>query len=330
MKGRKRKMSGRKQHFITQFLQRYFSENKTHICVYEKNNKYGTAINNNAAQKDFYSKPQEDNDTDKIITDFEGNQATLLSNLNLLPDGSIVNYSDQLKHLILTFLYRTKTFRENILKSSEILIKEKFLKDINVVHKKFFYKRYAIENIKDRNKKAKAKFSIDSSIDSIHKMCKSVLDENLSKIIRDAHNNTLSKNDYDENDLVNSNSTITIVDRKDEIILGDSVVIFRILKNGEEIYKNLPVDNDSTIKNIIVPISKNKLLIIGDSPNYFKNIDINKIIASCSREKFFASKESNEFEKLQQYIGSSSNLFSEEEYQEIINDLIREIEEREN
>lgn len=70
-------MSGRKQHFIPQLVQRGFAAAKgrksTQVYVFSKGKQpYLTATDRVAAQRDFYSPPSDEESLDDKITHYEG------------------------------------------------------------------------------------------------------------------------------------------------------------------------------------------------------------------------------------------------------------------
>jgi hypothetical protein len=104
-----------------------------------------------------------------------------------------------------------------------------------------------------------------------------------------------------------------------EIPLGDSVVIFHI--EGEHGYKPY-YEVDKKLLAVILPISSTQLLV-GATKNYQLNIhEIPEAITSCSLDYFIATKQSTNNEELAQYISKNTSMISDEQIEEILNDLI--------
>lgn len=121
-------MSGRKQHFIPQVLQRGFQAATTgkreRVVVYKRNRPaYFAPIGDNAAERDFYSGPRKDEwdrTLDDHITEFESTIARALWDLKNSPPGAPVD-ADKAATLVSHLAVRSAHVRKGFAETAQAL-----------------------------------------------------------------------------------------------------------------------------------------------------------------------------------------------------------------
>lgn len=343
-------MSGRRHHFIPQFLQRGFASHSTnkdsYTWVYRKGeiNPFNSNIKNIGIESDFYSEEKETT-LDDAITKAESEFASFIDDLRKAEDTVKV---DKLKaaKLIAHLEVRTKNLRLNFRNTGTHVVNEmvKFLEDTTncerfvrnqvKIQAKSMIDEELIKNKVPRNFLPKARMKLAYHIEQkIPEMTQHMsfmmgyLRENLPVLF-----NNSAKSGHIKG-LLKSHTPLVKVSVYEKlnfqiistgnmkIPLGDSGVIFNI--DDEPEFKSF-FGIDNKLLAVILPISSTKLLL-GSNNGY--SVDINKIpkaIVSCSLEYFISSEESMENVNLTKYISDNTALLSQPEMEKILVNLIPE------
>lgn len=342
-------MSGRKQHYIPQFILRGFSmpkksrkglNGKTYVQVYRSDRVFETATDGIAAQRDFYSNP-EDTTLDDEITNYEGNS---LANIYRALEQSETHKSvppkqvgELLAHLCIRQASLRKTFHDASSEMFERLI-EKF------VDERWLTKKFALNknkpnsfmvpkfdeiyeklegrlppHLKDKetfrlfaHNMMKAR-SINGLVDQQQlQLFQQIFSDQVESHVRNAHNQSLQLSLAPEVRVEALSkfhwTAIECPEKHEGLILPDCVAI------GMDKGKTSPLVNNKVGRTgtIAFPINSRRLLW-GSSDKLdkvpFKKI--NKLLAECSLEFFIAKESNDDFENLKPFIGNNFNQFIE-------------------
>lgn len=341
-------MSGKRHHFIPQFLQRGFaseSTNKdTYTWVYRIGdiNPFNANIKNIGLEGYFYAENKEAT-LDEIITDAETEYAIFVNELRN-HDGIKKIDNKSAASLIAHLEVRTKNLRDSFKNAGALLLTEmtNYLQDASNCEK-FVKKQVAAEvgkmideELEKRNiprtlfpifrqqfaplvkekipemaeNMASMMFYVSQNINSL--LEKSAKAGHIKALLNN-HTPPLKVSGYKK-------LYYQILSTGDlEMPLGDSAVIFHI--EGEHGYKPY-YEIDKKLLAVILPISSTQLLV-GASKNYQLNIhETPEAIARCSLDYFIASKQSTNNEELAQYISKNTSMISDGQIEEILHDLI--------
>lgn len=341
-------MSGKRHHFIPQFLQRGFisgSTNKdSYTWVYRKGdiNPFNANIKNIGLEGYFYAENKETT-LDEIITDAETEYAIFVNELRN-HDGIEKIDNRSAASLIAHLEIRTKNLRESFKNAGTLLLAEmsNYLQDASNCEK-FVKKQVAVEAGKMIDEELE-KMNVPKTLfpifrqqlaplikEKIPEMAENManmmfyvsqnIDSLLEKSVKAGHIKALLNN-HTPPVKVSAYKKLyyQILSTGDlEIPLGDSVAIFHI--EGERGYKPY-YEVDKKLLAVILPISSSQLLV-GASKNYQLNIhEIPVSIAQCSLDYFIATKQSAYNEELVQYISKNASMINDDQIEEILSDLI--------
>lgn len=343
-------MSGRRHHYIPQFLQRGFashSSNKdSYTWVYRKGdiNPFNSNIKNIGMEGDFYSEEKE-TALDDTITDAETEYGLFVDDLRKADDKVKVNKFKAAK-LLAHLEVRTKNLRINYRNAGTYVVTEmaKFLENSDNCERFVSnqVKIHAVKMIEDELTKQgiprtlfpifRTQFAplvqekIPEMVESMKGMLQYLignLPETFNKSAKSGHIKALLNSHTPPIKVsVYEKLNFQIITTGDpKIPLGDSAVIFNV--EGEREFKPF-FEIDNKLLAVILPISSTKLLLgskIGHS------VDIAKIpeaIASCSLEYFIASEESSENDNLLKCISNNTSILSKSDMDEILMGLMVE------
>jgi hypothetical protein len=343
-------MSGRKQHFIPQFLLRQFAADEVRktksirVWVHPaEGNPYLTATEGVAAQRHFYSDVRDDGveTLDDIITRYEGRFASLLRSITDLPVGGTVDASHaaevvshlairnaHLRHGVSALVQGIAEIAVEAFGSNENLTRHLGLNELlpGSTFDKYFNDRLGDlppeltssfpEGLVRLMAFALARENIGHVADSQVEMLFQVLrgfSMGVGAEIRDVHNQTLGKGDLEIPHGFITASPIkewTIIEPSESVILPDCAAI-GIKEGGES--GPLLFSGGKELRCVILPISASKVLV-GRSLSYgWPSPQILNELAAESSDKFFVSSvNSHRTRTLQERMGTaSSRMFAE-------------------
>ena len=341
-------MSGKRHHFIPQFLQRGFASHNTnkdyYTWVYRKGdiNRFNTNIKNVGLEGYFYAEDKEST-LDDIITDAETKYAIFVEELR---NNNGVKKIDRkmAANLIAHLEVRTKNLRDSFRNAGTLLLDEitNFLQDqANCEH--FVKRQVAVEGGKMIEKELE-KMKVPRTLFPIFRQQFAPLikekipemTENLSNMMRYISQNIPSMLEKSAKSghikaLLNSHTpqvkvsfyeklTYQVVSTGNvKIPLGDSSVIFNI--EGKQAFKPY-FEVDKKLIAVLLPISSTKLLV-GSAENYSINIsEIPHAVASCSLDYFITSEQNTDNDLLAKHISENARMISESEIEDILSDLV--------
>lgn len=341
-------MSGRRHHFIPQFLQRGFASHSSgkdfYTWVYRKGdiNPFNSNIRNIGMEGDFYSEDKETVLDDKI-TDVEYEFGIFVNELRKAEFSTKVDKSKAAK-LIAHLEVRTKNIRINFRNAGTHLINEmiNFLEDTANCERfvrnqvKTQVKEMIDEELKKRNVPrnllpiARIKLAplIEQQIpemikhiglmmkymrEHIHELFDNSAKSGHIKALTNSHTPPIKVSVYEK-------LNYEIISTGDiKIPLGDSGVIFNI--DGEQKFKPF-YEKGAKLHAVILPISTTRILI-GSIKGYSINInELPSAIAACSLEYFITNEESIENDNLSKIIAKNTAILTTSEIDEILSDLL--------
>ncbi|MGY3349025.1 DUF4238 domain-containing protein [Serratia marcescens] len=341
-------MSGKRQHFIPQFYQKGFlseDHKKNYTYQYLKDGRVLSANIKNVGTEGFFYSLNGDHSVDEVITEAETEFAMVVETLRQGKADEIK--SSDISKLIAHLEVRTRHIRASFQSSSlylmgrmkETLMNKKVLMNyfmINIMaspdkldelltaeyermmlpHQlRVQVKKILIENV------GQWLPSISEKIVELYTpILTGFMDSKLPDAIKSGHLKELGKSIYPDFKTEKYNSLkykVLNVDR--ELPLGDSLVLFEV--EGERRFKPFFEKND-LLKNVYIPISRNKLLW-GTVDEVNPNLDdIDLYIAECSFEFFIASVRNERLLYIQSMISKNAYIISKEEIDCILSELI--------
>lgn len=343
-------MSGKRQHFIPQFLQRGFSydngKKQRYAWQYMNDGRIlSSNIKNIGTEGYFYSV-----NSDHIVDDEITNSENVFSEVaQSLREGFFDDYIlSKIPELISHLEMRTRHVRKSFYNSSAYLLKlfeKKFLSNdilTNYFHNKvisdpsFFEGMLttAFDNLKipdfmrkELRKSVELNFmeSLPALVDSLIVVLKpqlsSAIANDLVSAVKNGHVKAFVQDVYSPIKVIEySKLDYSIVTLDYPLPLGDSLVIFEVnnIKNACKPF----FETDDDLTGVYLPLSSQVLLCgcpKGCSPT-LKDIDLR--IAECSLEFFVAQTKSERFEYIHSKMGITSSLISPDEIDVIFNNLI--------
>lgn len=330
-------MSGKRHHILPRFLLKGFAsqnnkkDERIFTWVYQKGKRkaYKNNIRNVSVEKHFYGKEKE-LEADTEITNIEPKYATLINELrHKTYSGNIVEVKTNLiPDFIAHLLVRTKHLRESINESVNLFISEieHTLYDNNNFSK---FKKLILNKLKSEkpntllqlllsegsnfldNRESELKKLFLTYIHSIKEQASEVIKETHIKTLAESPNPKARVNIYKELRwfLCSSNHSL---------ILGDTGCLFEV--DGSRRFKSFD-DRTDNIKHIFLPIASNKMLIGCYSELSKINFKtINEAIVKSSREFFICSENAEYYNSLLPLIGKESELMTQSELKQIINE----------
>lgn len=341
-------MSGKRHHFIPQFLQRGFASHNTnkdyYTWVYRRGdiNPFNTNIKNVGLEGYFYAENKEST-LDDIITDAETEYAIFVDELRN-NDGVKKIDRKMAANLIAHLEVRTKNLRDSFRNAGTLLLYEmtNFLQD-QVNCERFVKKQVATEAVKMLDDELVDR-GIPRTLLPIYRpqfapLIKEKIPEmieNLSNMMRYISQNIPSMLEKSAKSghikaLLNSHTPQIKVSAYENlhfqvistgyttVPLGDSSVIFNI--EGDLAFKPY-FEIDNKLLAVILPINSSQLLV-GSKKNYQLKInEIPEAIVRCSLDYFIVREQSADNEELAKHISKNARMISESEIEEILSDLM--------
>lgn len=342
-------MSGKRHHFIPQFLQRGFANHSTgkdhYVWVYRKGdlNPFNSNIKNIGLEGYFYSVNKETT-LDDLITEVESEFASFVENLRNNPE-SIVNQKIAAQ-LIAHLEVRTKNLRQSFTQTTETLFLEvaSFLND--PIRSRQFVEKQVKEELPKMLEEEMIKRGIPPVLfpiyknqfapfvnqqipEMIHKTRELMeyISQNISTILENSmksgHIQALLKSHTPPVKVsAYQKLNFKIIDTDGvEMPLGDSAVIFKL--KGENSYKQY-YGIGNKLAYVVLPISPTKILVglNGD----FK-VDMSSLplaIATCSLNYFIANENSKRNQDLVQQISTNTKLVTDAEVEKILRRFIQD------
>jgi uncharacterized protein YaaW (UPF0174 family) len=343
-------MSGRRHHFIPQFLQRGFASHYTskdsYTWVYRKGdiNPFNSNIKNIGIESDFYSEDKETT-LDENITDAETKFGLFVDELRKADLNEKVDKSKAAK-LIAHLEVRTKNLRINYRNAGTYAVNEtaKFLENTDNCEKfirgqvKTQVNLMIDEELSKRNI-ARTLFPIfRNQIAPLVEQKIPEMTENMIQMMKYVRENLPSLFNKSAKSghikaLLNTHTPpikVKVYEKLSykiistgnyKIPLGDSSVIFNIDEERE--FKPFFEKGNKLIA-VILPICSTRLLI-GSLTEYTVNVEkVINAIASCSLDYFISSENSPSNEELSKLISQNTALLTSSEMDQILVDLMNE------
>ncbi|MDZ7659497.1 DUF4238 domain-containing protein [Fodinibius sp.] len=344
-------MSGSRQHFIPQFLQKGFASHsegeEIYTWVFRKEGEpFNPNIKNIGVEGDFYTFG-DDSTADDLITDAESEFGELLHFLR--EESPTTVKAPLIPELIAHLEVTDQTPWLNFQKISEMLVRQlnDFITDedlfLNYAKRQavnsdsYIYKELVDRLVQDTGYDRKnAGFllkmyssNLGEMIDKVRpflpeiakKMSAELSKEKIKSLVKSGHVDILKKTIAPEvrKDIYEDFSYRIIEFENEELIQGDAPVLFKIA--GEEGYTTF-IDKTVELKAVLLPLSPNKLLLGGEHFNPKESIP--DIIARNSLEYFITANKNSKMFKYQNLIGSDANLLTKEEVEELAFDIFTE------
>lgn len=314
-------MSGKRQHYIPQFLQTGFLsrvDGKTNFTVVYRKGMQPKEISTRhvGVETHFYNKA---NDTllDDLITEAESTHYAQLI-LNLRKSDEIEPDSvEALAKLISHFQFRSRNLRLSIIEATRPVI-DMIIEEFNEPDLQIEFIKYLALTQPDVDPLVIQLLNDPAMVELLTpKIIEFFNDrrffENMMKLQTVNTHQIEMKKSIEPESLVKSLKKFSYQTLEvEDFPLGDSMVIFRVKNNGEERWKTIVSKTDKLIY-VVLPISSNKLLI-GINANMLVDYDeIRDGIIECSYEFFIAHSVNSKLEKSVCNIGKNSNLTTSQE-----------------
>lgn len=344
-------MSGKRHHFIPQFLQKGFAtseDNHTqNIWIYRKNSPtFSSNIINSGVEGHFYG-IDGDSTLDDEITKFEGKYGQIINSARTSHIHTKLD-KKSISKLIYNFEIRTRNLRESFRESMHLVAQE-VLNNLSNPKK---YEKLLKQMMNDElNKlvdnegekqgvprsmmplyrvafKKESKDKLEMHTSQIHEQLKSTC-ENFKELITNALAGSTKSGHIKA--MLKSSKKIppklkwyekleySIYETGDEEIpLGDSIILFHVKEDRE--FKNFLDDKKSLIA-VILPISPKRIICGSKNKNYVPDFSaLKQAIISCSKEFFLFSRHDDDLDSLKKNISTNSHILSEEEIKNIVLD----------
>jgi hypothetical protein len=344
-------MSGKRQHFVPQFLQNgfisHFNGDEAFTWVYRKNSKpFNTNIINVGVEGYFYSQDG-DNQLDDEITSLETRFDTLTNSLRAGSEEAISD-TEAIAEMISHFEVRTRHLRQSALITISYML-EKILEIVENPHTfSAFLNRRMPSYIKNKIVENYGSHNFSSlMVETLIIGLQPMWEEKISLLINELPllymtnkarveipkmlKNTSKSGHIDglkisiaprvKVDIYKKMKFSLIEKCKDFFPFGDSIIIFELL--GERAFKAI-CNEDDLIRAVYLPLASDLILVgqfIDEDPNLSH---IPMAIAQCSLEYFISASNNNTNQNLQTHIGEYAYLASKEEIDTMLMNIINE------
>jgi Protein of unknown function (DUF4238) len=344
-------MSGKRQHFVPQFLQNGFvshsNGDEAFTWVYRKNSKpFNANIINVGVEGYFYSQDG-DNQVDDEITNLETRFAALVNSLRAGNTEAISN-TEAIAEMISHFEIRTRHLRQ----SASIAIAyglEKMLEIVEDPHAfSAFLNRRMPAYIKERMSENQKNHNFSNlMVETLIIGLRPMWEEKISSLINETPllymtnkarveipkmlKDSLKSGHIDglknsaapkiKVDLYKKMKFSVVKKHKNYFPFGDSIIIFEL--DGERAFKAI-CDKDDLIKAVYLPLASDLILVgqfTSENPNL---LHIPMAIAQCSLEYFISSTKNNTNQNFQTHIGEYAHLLSKEQIDTTLMNIINE------
>jgi hypothetical protein len=339
-------MSGKRQHFIPQFLQEGFASHRvgdtSFTWVYRNDRPpFNANIVNVGVEGLFYTQEQ-DTLADDLITKAEGPLSMLVEKLRNSPPNAI---SDPTVPALIAHLeFRTRHVRQSIIETGSYFIsrlidfiadddffiqylEQKFNKDSSLLRETFakkFLKQGVPQNKLGPMMKmatplipAVMETQLKPFLPIMTAQLRSGLLDKLPEIAKSGHIKALKHPDPPELKIQRYNELVfqTLPVEDNSLILGDSAVLFNV--EGPKPYKVI-LEKDDILRHLFLPLSP-RLSLVGSRDGLSPSIsELRQALARCSLEYFIAHESSDKNRFLQKQIGEDAHLFTKEQMEETI------------
>lgn len=340
-------MAGRKHHHVPQLLQKGFSTKigkAFRTTVFEKSgNHFTTSTANYGAQRDFYA-IGDDFTTDDEITKFEDKNTAFLQSLQkgiIQPD----DHTQQIASIIAHLEVRTLFLREELkFIASELFdfLEESFCnpKTLSKILKTYLENNPKILETELHQHTGQTD-SAKGLIEFVKPLMGQLIDEQskpmaleLSAAIKPMLPQLINKIKVSHLKVLRNNASpvqraknyhnlrFRLIEFNDEqIILPDTMVIFT---HGNKVSPIL--DNSEKLETVYFPLSSHRVLIGTDyRANSTESArQLNRMLASCSFERFIAKKNEPTIVALTHRIGNNASLLNRMELKSILRSALQE------
>lgn len=344
-------MSGKRQHYIPQFLQNGFASHvvgdEVFTWVYRKGAKaFNTNIKNSGVENYFYSE-NNNSELDDTITKAEYAFSQLVNKLRKENQVESSDY-EYVKQLFAHLEIRTRHIRQSFLKTGNNLLNELMTFLDNPASCEKFFRQQVLNNptlIKDSfsNELYKQGLSqewlpmlmelsgplieqiMPSLSNDMVKMIayiKKELPEVLKKESKSGHIKALTKSIAPDIKIQRYERLNFKVKKSEEanLLLGDSAILFHV--DGNRKFKPF-LENNDVLVSILLPISSTQALV-GSKKGYKLDFSVlPHAIASSSREYFIASNTCPENEGLSHLISKNAHLLTKSQSEKLLNEIIK-------
>ncbi len=342
-------MAGKRQHYIPQFLQRGFTieghEQKAFVIRIDKA-PYLSNIQDIGVEGYFYTEG-EDVIVDDLITEEENLIAPAINDLRVRLNEEVLS-SELAAKLVAHFEIRTRHLRMNYLQGIKNMVQQiscaledekiflTYLKNQIINDNHFVMEQIDSHGMIPSHQKKLWGEIIQRNPDLIIRNFPKPLlkymatqlrqqfsDELLIKKIKEGHIKALKQTIApDEKIAIFSKLTFKVMETKDKLFLGDSIVVFI---NSEGKWKPFYEKGDR-LKSIIMPLNQNKYLFgvaSGGKGYIYSSEELRGMLASCSLE-FLISPEKALGEQYAAQIGSHANILSQEQASQLLKEILAE------
>ena len=340
-------MAGKRHHINPRFLLKGFvsptHRNKKLTWAFRHGMEpFKTNIGNVGVESNFY---RHDNslEADSAITEIEPIFANLLDKIRAGEEAAL--FSPHLPEMIAHFEIRTKHLRNYLSQTAELAITSasNFLSDDNklanelksMVRRNSPLLQEAIQDSLEEHNLPQEMLQpilmlatrfgpglIDQQqhlLQNFVGYAPSLLEEYTEKteeIVQSSHIKSIQRSPVPEARADSyKHLTYSIVKKPDGMILGDSLVLFRI--NSERRYK-ATLDADDEMIAVYLPIDSETVLVGANQHENTLPSDFVEAVAHCSLEYFVASENTETNRKLQRQIGANAILFTAEEKKKLV------------
>lgn len=344
-------MSGKRQHFIPQFLQEGFASHKVgdavFTWVYRKDRPpFNTNIINVGIESLFYTQEQ-DTLADDLITKEEGPLSVLVKELRNSSPGEISD--PRVPALIAHLEFRTRHFRQTVMETGGYFISRffDFMADqdffISYMERKFqndpspiresFSKEFLKQGLPESMLEPTMKMAIalipafmaqlKPMLPIMASRLRNVLAEKLPEIVKSGHIKALKQTTPPEVRIQRYKElAYNILSVEDNpLILGDSTVLFHI--EGPKPYKVF-FEKDDVLRDVFLPLGPYTILV-GSCGAFSPSVsDLRQALARHSLEYFIAHENSAENDPLREHIGEEAYPLTKEQMEEIIVEIMNE------
>ena len=343
-------MSGKRQHFIPQFLQEGFASHRVGYAaftwVYRKDRPPFNANIINVGVEGFFYTREQDTLADDLITKAEGPLSMLVENLRNSPPSGI---SDPTVPVLIAHLeFRTRHVRQSFLKTGGYFVSRliDFVADddffIQYLERKFqsdpsllresFAKEFREQGLPQSMLEPMIKIAIPLVPVFMETQLKPMLPimaahlrtgllDKLPEAAKSGHINALKHPDPPELKIQRYNKLVyqTLPVEDNSLILGDSAVLFNV--EGPKPYK-VQLEKNDTLRHLFLPLSP-RMLLVGSREGFSPSIpELRQALARCSLEYFIAHESSDENRLLKEQIGEDAYLLTKEQMEESILEIM--------
>lgn len=344
-------MTGKRQHFIPQFLQEGFASHKVgdavFTWVYRKDRPpFNANIINVGVEGLFYTHEQ-DTLADDLITKAEGPLSVLVEELRNSTPSDISD--PRVPELIAHLEFRTRHFRQTVMETGGYLtsrffdfmadedffiryLERKFQNEPSLIRKSFS-KEFLEQGLPQSLIEPMTKIAIllipvfmaqlKPMLPKMASWLRRELTKKLPEMVKSGHIEALKQTTLPEVRVQRYKElAYRILSVEDNLlILGDSAVLFHV--EGPKPYKVF-LEKDNVLRGIFLPLSPHTLLV-GSCGGLTPSVsDLRQAIARHSLEYFIAHENSAENNILREQIAEEAYLLTKEQMEEIIDEIMKE------